>query len=514
MIRVRKRMSSGRRSLKILPTSSENRGPNGLASPTRDMRHGPSWTPRNSGVEMSGNVRRLRVLLLEDDPQDAQLIQATLADGGLACETTRVQTRDELAGALESGDFDLVLAEYALPSLNGPSALEVALEADPQIPFIFVSGAEGEERIIESLNKGAADYVLKNRLERLVPVVRRVFREVEERAGRQRAEEALSFLAAASAILSSSLDYRETLAKVARLAVPRLADWCVVDVVEEDGALSRLAVEHEDPDKAALARELQERYPSDPGAPYGVHQVLRTGQPELVSEIPESLLEEATSDEEHRAMLRELGLRSYIIVPLAARGLTLGVITLLSAESGRRYGPADVELAEHLASRAALAVDNARLHSEAQKELGERRRAERELRLAEARHRALVERLPAVTYVEALDPDERRTDLIYASPQIENMFGYSPEEWTADPELFVRLLHPEDRERVLAEDERTERTGEPFRAEYRQFTRDGQILWIRDEAVLVRDEEGKPLYWQGVIFDVSEQKRVEMALRK
>ena len=200
-------------------------------------------------------------------------------------------------------------------------------------------------------------------------------------------------------------------------------------------------------------------------------------------------------------------------MPLAARGLTLGVITLLSAESGRRYGPADVELAEHLASRAALAVDNARLHSEAQKELGERRRAERELRLAEARHRALVERLPAVTYVEALDPDERRTDLIYASPQIENMFGYSPEEWTADPELFVRLLHPEDRERVLAEDERTERTGEPFRAEYRQFTRDGQILWIRDEAVLVRDEEGKPLYWQGVIFDVSEQKRVEMALR-
>src|SRR5215217_3300784 len=133
--------------------------------------------------------------------------------------------------------------------------------------------------------------------------------------------------------------------------------------------------------------------------------------------------------------------------------------------------------------------------------------------MAEARYRTLVERLPAVTYVEALDPDERRTDLIYASPQIETMFGYSPAEWTADPELFVRLLHPEDRERVLAEDERTERTGEPFRAEYRQFTRDGQILWIRDEAVLVRDEEGKPLYWQGVIFDVSEQKRVEMALR-
>src|SRR5215207_6595027 len=463
---------------------------------------------------MSEDVRRLRVLLLENDPLDAQRIQATLSEGGITCETTRVQMRDEFVAALESGNFDLILSDYALPSLNGLSALEVARETDPQIPFIFVSGPVGEEKVIEGLKKGATDYVLKHRLERLVPVVRRVFREVEERTERQRAVEAMRSLATASAILSSSLDYRETLANVARLAVPRLADWCVVDVLEEDGALSRLAVEHEDPDKVALARELQERYPSDPEAPYGVHQVLRTGQPKLVSELPESLLEEVTRDEEHRAILRELGLRSYMIVPLAARGLMLGAITLVSAELGRRYGTADLELAEHLARHAALAVDNARLYDEAQKEIGEGRRAEGELRMAEARYRALVERLPAVTYVEALDPGERRTDLIYASPQIEAMFGYSPEEWTADPELFVKLLHPEDRERVLAEDERTERTGEPFKEEYRQFTREGRLLWVRDEAVLVRDDNGRPLYWQGIIFDISEQKRVEEALRE
>jgi PAS domain S-box-containing protein len=325
--------------------------------------------------------------------------------------------------------------------------------------------------------------------------------------------ETLRFLSRASTILSSSLDYRETLASVAGLAVPRLADWCVVDVVEEDGSLQQLAAEHEDPEKVALARRLQQRYPPDPDAPYGTNHVVRTGEPELVPEIPESALEEAARDEEHRKLLRTLGLKSYMIVPLAARGRMLGAISFVAAESGRRYGEEDLELAEDLARRAALAVDNARLYQETQKELAERQRTEEALREAEARYRALVEQMPAVTYIEALDAGERETNLVYASPQIEDLFGYSAEEWMSDPDLFVRLLHPDDRDRVLAADDLTERTGEPFREEYRQFTRDGRVLWVRDEAVLVRDEEGSPLYWQGIIMDVSEQKRVEEALR-
>ena len=146
------------------------------------------------------------------------------------------------------------------------------------------------------------------------------------------------------------------------------------------------------------------------------------------------------------------------------------------------------------------------------RDVTERREAERELREAEARFRKLVERIPAVTYIEDVDEGELSTSLLYVSPQIETMFGYSPDEWMATPELFVRLLHPEDRERVLAEDKRTEATGEPFRMEYRQFTRDGRVVWIRDEAVLVRDEDGKPLYWLGVQLDVTERKRTEKEL--
>ena len=178
----------------------------------------------------------------------------------------------------------------------------------------------------------------------------------------KRREEAQRFLAEVGATLSSSLDYRATLASVARLAVPRLADWCAVDIVEEDGTLERLAVEHEDLQKVQLAHELQERYPPDSETPQGLLRVLRSGQSEFYPDITDEMMVAAARDAEHLRLMRELGFVSLIFVPLVARGRTLGVITLVSAESGRRYREADLELAEELARHAALAVDNARLY--------------------------------------------------------------------------------------------------------------------------------------------------------
>jgi PAS domain S-box-containing protein len=320
---------------------------------------------------------------------------------------------------------------------------------------------------------------------------------------RKKAEEALRFLDEVNAELSSSLDYRTTLARVARLAVPYLADWCAVDVLEEDGSLERLAVTHQDPEKVALAYELEQRYPTDLEAQSGVPQVIRSGEPELVPEIPEELLDRAARDDEHREILRELGIKSYIAVPMSARRRTLGVITLVSAESGRRYASEDLELAKELARRAALAVDNARLYAEARTELAERKRAE-------ARFRTLVEQIPAITYTEELR--ENGKTLTYISPQYEAVLGYSPEEGISHPEHWIEITHPEDRERVLAEDARTDETLEPFRVEYRVFARDGRVVWVRDEAVAVLDEEGNPLFWQGVMFDITEQKRTEEEL--
>src|ERR687898_3174818 len=226
---------------------------------------------------------------------------------------------------------------------------------------------------------------------------------VHDTTERKHADDVLRFLAESGATLASSLDYRTTLANVARLAVPILADWCAVDVMEEDGTVERLAVEHSDPEKVALAYELQERYPSDPESTRGVRKVLKTGEPDMMAEIPEELLDEVAVDPEHRQIMSKLGLRSYMVVPMVARGRNHGSITLVSAESGRSYEETDLSLAEELARRAALAVDNAKLYEEAQREISERKEAESRLKEAEARFRTLVEHIPAMTYMEAAD---------------------------------------------------------------------------------------------------------------
>lgn len=173
----------------------------------------------------------------------------------------------------------------------------------------------------------------------------------------------LAFLADASTELAQSLDYEVTLAKVAQLAVPDFADWCAIDVAE-DGRLHRVAVAHVDREKVQLAIDLQRRYPSNPEAPSGAWHVLRTGCSQLIAEITDEMLAAGALDEEHLRIARELHLRSALIVPLIARGKVLGTISWVWAESGRTYTADDLALAEDLAKRAGVAIDNAQLHSE------------------------------------------------------------------------------------------------------------------------------------------------------
>ncbi|MFN2480712.1 MAG: PAS domain S-box protein, partial [Pyrinomonadaceae bacterium] len=180
-----------------------------------------------------------------------------------------------------------------------------------------------------------------------------------------RAEGAQRFLANASELLSASLDYETTLASVARLTVPYLADWCLIDLCEGD-KIVRVAVAHADAAKVEAVWEAVRRAPVDAGAAEGVSKVIRTGSPELLTELTEPILAAAFPDPEKLRLVRGLGLRSAMIVPMVAHERTLGAITCASAESGRHYAPPDLALAEDLARRAALAVDNSRLYREAQ----------------------------------------------------------------------------------------------------------------------------------------------------
>jgi signal transduction histidine kinase/PAS domain-containing protein len=212
---------------------------------------------------------------------------------------------------------------------------------------------------------------------------------------RKRAEESAEFLSKASIVLAESLDYETTLTKLAHIIVPRLADWCAVEILYEDGKSRQLAVAHVDPAKVQWAHELNRRYPPDPNSTTGVPNVLRTGKPELYPDIPDELLVAGAKDAEHLRISRELGLKSAMVVPLIAHERTVGALTFVSAESGRRYTNDDLQLALELARRAALAVDNARHHRAA---LDARSLAEHSARAAEDANKAKTQFLATMSH--------------------------------------------------------------------------------------------------------------------
>jgi hypothetical protein len=172
------------------------------------------------------------------------------------------------------------------------------------------------------------------------------------------------FLSDAGQALSSSLDYEETLQRVARLAVPQLADWCAVEMPDEWGELQQVALAHVDPEKVALGQRMRARYPPRRDEVAGVPAVIRSGQSELYGEIPDELLEQAGLEEEQLQLIRDVGLRSVMIVPMRVGGRVLGAITFASADSERRFDADDLHFAEGVARRAAVAIENARLYTE------------------------------------------------------------------------------------------------------------------------------------------------------
>jgi PAS domain S-box-containing protein len=324
-------------------------------------------------IEADGSVRRVAVAaadprkqeMLEDlsrryppSPESPQPAGRALRTGKTAYfpeftpETLRATTRDDYHFGL-------------MTRLDPRSAIAVPLVArDRTIGAITFAWSESRREY------DGTDVALAEELARRAALAidnARLYRgERDARAAAEDAHKRLAFLAEASELLAASLDYGETLANVARLAVPRVADWCVIYMANPDGTIERLAVEHgggrQDVAKAILAA-----HPLDPDATAGVPQVIRTGEPELHREAtPLALAADVDRPEALAGALADIEVRSTMCVPLVARERTLGAILFVSAESGRLYGPQDLRLAGELARRAALAVDNSRLYGEAE----------------------------------------------------------------------------------------------------------------------------------------------------
>jgi signal transduction histidine kinase len=240
------------------------------------------------------------------------------------------------------------------------------------------------------------------------------------RAANEQAERRFAFLAEASALLTASLEYDTTLPAIARLAVPFLADWCTVDLIERDGRVRRVALAYGNPTKAELVRSA-ESYPDDPEGRHPRTRVLRTGRAELAPDVDEAALAEITSNPEQLRVMRALHYRSAMIVPLLAHGTVVGALTFATAESDRRYGPADLSLAEDLARRAALAIVNARLYRDAQDARGQAEAASqaKDEFLAVVSHELRTPLATALLWTRLLSRDLPPDKITYAAATIE-----------------------------------------------------------------------------------------------
>jgi len=285
---------------------------------------------------------------------------------------------------------------------------------------------------------------------------------------------------------------------VARLAVPAFADWCFVELLRPDGAIERVVMEHVDPAKRRFIVEYDERYPLDPDSPVGSPQVIRSGEPILMPEIPDELWEAVAQDPEQLRLMREAGMVSAMVVPMRVRGTVIGDLALTTAESGRRYTADDLERAQQLADQCALAIDNARLHTT--------------LRETRDDLRAILEGVADAVTAQA--PDGR---LVYANDAAVRLLGYrdAGEMLAADPRDF--------RDRFEMFDERGEpvpmtdlpgrhalagRQPPPLTVRYRDTTSHTE-RWSRIQSTPVFGADGAVRLAINVIEDINALKRAE-----
>jgi signal transduction histidine kinase len=290
-----------------------------------------------------------------------------------------------------------MLLDDALARTATPSAFVRLHDVIARVPgLVGAASAAGCAATADPAGQIAPDGPSVSTVERRCAVRRRVDKKharllaqaQEALAQAREAQRRVAFLADASALLASELDYDTILTTITSLVVPRLADWCCLASVNEDGAIHRCSLAHVDPAQMEVLHEMERRFPLDPAAQTRVAQVLQTGQALLYPEIPDAVLDASARTPEHLELLRRLRLQSALEVPLVAAGRTLGVLVLATAESGRRYGSSDLAMAVDLAHHAALAIYRARLYREAQEARG----------AAEAALRARAEFLSAATH--------------------------------------------------------------------------------------------------------------------
>jgi len=422
---------------------------------------------------------------------------------GQALRTGRSELHPELTDAMLQAVAQDNAHLLALREMGLQSAMVIPLRARDQIlgTITFISAESGRRF-------GPADLAFAEALtHRASLAVDNALLYEAERTARtevEAAQQRLTFLSEASMLLSASLDYETTLAQVARLAVPRFADCCIVDILEKDGSIRRLAVAHVDQTREAQIDGIRRRYPHDMNTPEGIPKVLRTGEPKFFPEITEAVLAQfAGTHAELMEILRGLSLRSGICAPLLGRERPMGVLSLWMADSNRRYRKSDLTFAVELARRAAVAVDNARLYQKVQEELAERKRAEEKVRFQ-------AHLLDVIG--QAVIATDLRGDIIYWNRFAEKLYGW-PSEAVIGRNILEITPALSSAEKAAEIMERLQRGGN-WTGEFLVQRRDGAPFTAMVTASAIYGAAGEVIGIIGVSFDLTERKRAEEALKR
>lgn len=315
---------------------------------------------------------------------------------------------------------------------------------------------------------------------------------------RKMSENSLQFKAQATRLLSSSLQYEEILHIVCSLAVKYVADWCTVDVVQEYGTISLVAIEHKDPKKISWAKRIRKKNPISISSPTSTARVINTGKPEFYPEITEEMIQAANPTKDQLKILRKLGFSSMMVVPLEIRGKIVGAITFISAESGYHYQPYDFEIAQQLASRASLSLENSALYMEVTQ--------------GRERLRKLLSNVPCVVWERYGEPKDGLSPIGFISHYAEELLGYPIANWDTDPYFSHTIIHDDDRARVIQEYQDIYNSGKDGVVRFRWIAKDGRILFVETHCAVIPDAQGNPVGLRGVTMDISS--RMELEQRK
>ncbi|MCJ7435706.1 MAG: PAS domain S-box protein, partial [Anaerolineales bacterium] len=517
---------------------------------------------------MNEPIKKLAVLIVEDSESDAQLIVLLFKKADYELVYEQVETAEQMRAALDQRAWDVVISDYRLPQFDGRAALKLLQDTGRDIPFIVVSGTIGEETAVAMMRAGVHDYLIKGNLTRLIPAVERELEQSAIRRARKQAEEALK--ESEEKYRELVQDLPDAIAIYIDGKIIFANNACVELMRAKNTAelLGRSVIEfvHPDSKEFVINRMLKVMKEGKP-LPLAEEKFVRLDGTDVSVEVKalpitfekkpamQIIVRDITERKQAEEALRESEERYRSLFDRMLDGMYCSthagkfvdvnpaMVKMFGYSSREEMLEMDIkselyfdskERGTHIKDTGQGETDVYRLrrkdgseiwvedhgnythdeqgeivfHEGIMRDVTARVQAEKTLAASEAELRTLVEQVPTTIYTESAENRET----LYISPQVEKLTGYTPAEWIKDRYLWKQMIHPEDLAALLAEDERTTATHELFRAEYRILTRDGRTRWLHDEAVMVENQDGTPLFWQGVMYDITERVQAEKAL--